>query len=320
MDYQEAKAILEESEANAAKQSLREQAERQQAISEEVERNAIWDKIANANMSGYQYGDFKQSLTESFLTEALVVFTDNCLNPELIRNENCLALIRQLVTNYVNENGSMMTLMKMKRTSNLLSEMAYIVETTVSSVLEGVDKNNPETFKIDKGSKDKFYKGLEKVDADEAIGKITERVRSQTADFVNANMKEKADLTAALGKTEKKISDVKADLDQKAQTKKNAEEAQKMQEGYAAIGKRRITDIQASRSRNILEQMVHNLSKSALTNEDAKKVFVEDSQLNMDKIVERCETLCTFITAFDSIKLIDINEEYIGDLLDSLKK
>ena len=30
MDYQEAKAILEESKANAVKQSLREQAERQQ--------------------------------------------------------------------------------------------------------------------------------------------------------------------------------------------------------------------------------------------------------------------------------------------------
>ena len=155
---------------------------------------------------------------------------------------------------------------------------------------------------------------------DEAIGKITERVRAQTTEFINDNMKEKAELSATLDKTNKKISDVKNDLDQKAQTQKNAEEAQKMQEGYAAIGKRRITDIQASRPRNILEQMIHNLSMSAFTNKDANQVFVEDSKLNMDKIVERCETLCTFFTAFDSIKLIDLNEEYISDILDSLKK
>ena len=320
MDYQEARAILDASKASELKQSIREQAERQQAISEQQERDVIWAKISDSNKAGYQFGDFKRNLIESFLTESLVVFTDNCLSQDLIVNEQCLSLVRQLVTNYVNENGYVSILAKMKRTSNLLSEMAYIIEQTVESVLEGVDKNNSATFKIDKPSKDKFYKKLEKVDADEAIGKITERVRAQTTEFINDNMKEKAELSATLDKTNKKISDVKNDLDQKAQTQKNAEEAQKMQEGYAAIGKRRITDIQASRPRNILEQMIHNLSMSAFTNKDANQVFVEDSKLNMDKIVERCETLCTFFTAFDSIKLIDLNEEYISDILDSLKK
>ena len=145
MDYQEARAILDASKASELKQSIREQAERQQAISEQQERDAIWAKISDSNKAGYQFGDFKRNLIESFLTESLVVFTDNCLSQDLIVNEQCLSLVRQLVTNYVNENGYVSILAKMKRTSNLLSEMAYIVEQTVESVLEGVDKNNSAT-------------------------------------------------------------------------------------------------------------------------------------------------------------------------------
>ena len=61
--------------------------------------------------------------------------------------------------------------------------------------------------------------------------------------------------------------------------------------------------------------MIHNMSKAALVNESANRVFVEDSKLNMDKIVEHCEVLYTFLTTLDSCKLINVDEQYIENML-----
>jgi len=319
MDYQEIKSMLAHNEALATREAIREQTERQQIIAEQTERDATWNKINETATRCHHFADFKQELVKSFITEALVVFIDNCLSQDLIVNESNLQMIRQLTTNFVNETGTSL-LGKMRRTSNLMSELAYNVDKAVEFVLENVDKNNDATFKIPQESKSKFYEGLEKVDADVAIGKISERVRTQTTDFMNANLKEKAELSSVMDKTKNKVNEAKKRLSEKAQTEENIKQAEAQQEAYIQNGKRRMTEIESSRSKNILEQMIYTLSKSALTNESAKAVFVEDSKLNMDLIVERCEVLCTFITALDSTKLINLDEDYIIDMLEGLKK
>ena len=66
--------------------------------------------------------------------------------------------------------------------------------------------------------------------------------------------------------------------------------------------------------------MIHNMSKAALVNESANRVFVEDSKLNMDKIVEHCEVLYTFLTTLDSCKLINVDEQYIENMLKDMCK
>ena len=58
---------------------------------------------------------------------------------------------------------------------------------------------------------------------------------------------------------------------------------------------------------------------AALKNEDAKKVYVENAALNMDKIVEHCEVMYTFLTTLDTCKIIDVNESYIEQMLKDLR-
>ena len=208
----------------------------------------------------------------------------------------------------------------MKKTSYLMSEMAYVTECTIQSVLEKADKNNTETFKIEQKDKDEFYKKLSKVDVDESIDKITSRVKGQVNEFVTNNMEEKAQLGEALKKTEKKVADTKEKLKEKANDEKAKDQAQKIEEGYIELGKRRAADIRENRTKNVFEHMVYNLAKTAMLNESAGQVFIKDSRLDMDKIVEHCEVLCTFITTLDSLKLINVNESYIDQMLKDMKK
>ena len=318
--YEDTKLILEAAKAKQAKADYRSYKERQNAISEAADRAAIWDRLSSRNDDAVDFLDFKKKVTDAYVVEGLTVLVDNCLSPVLIREEYHQKLVRQLVTNFVNEEGSMKLLRKMKKTSYLMSEMAYAIETTVQSIIETAKEDKSDSLKLDKEDKEKFYTKLEKVDADEAVTKIADRVRTQQQEFVNNNMEEKAALSAALSKTEQKVKDNKDKLAEKVNSKKEQEKAAKLEEGYIAEGKRRMSDIRSSRSKNIFECMVYNLSKSAMVNESANSVFVKDSRLDMDKIVEHCETLCTFITALDSVKLIDVNESYIEKMLADMKR
>ena len=318
--YEDIKLTLEYNAAKEAKNVYRERKDRLVAVSEAADKAAIWDKLSSRNRNDFSYIDFKKKVTDAYVVEGLTVLVDNCLSPILIREDYHQKLVRQLVTNFVNEEGSAKLLNKFKSTSYAMSEMAYIIETTIQSILEKAKQDESKSFKLDKEDKEKFYAKLEKVDVDDAVTKITDRVRTQQQEFVNNNMEEKAALSAALTKTQNKVEDNKAKLAEKANSEKAKESAVKVEESYIAMGKRRATDIRNSRTKNIFECMVYNLSKAAMINESAGQAFIDNSRLNMDKIVEHCETLCTFITALDSLKIINVDEAYIEKMLADMKK
>ena len=318
--YEDIKLTLEYNAAKEAKNAYRERKDRLVAVSEAADKAVIWDKLSSRNRNDFSYIDFKKKVTDAYVVEGLTVLVDNCLSPILIREDYHQKLVRQLVTNFVNEEGSAKLLNKFKSTSYVMSEMAYIIETTIQSILEKAKQDESKSFKLDKEDKEKFYTKLEKVDVDDAVTKITDRVRTQQQEFVNNNMEEKAALSAALTKTQNKVEDNKAKLAEKANSEKAKESAVKVEESYIAMGKRRATDIRNSRTKNIFECMVYNLSKAAMINESAGQAFIDNSRLNMDKIVEHCETLCTFITALDSLKIINVDEAYIEKMLADIKK
>ena len=318
--YEDIKLTRENNAAKEAKKVYRERKDRLGAVSEAADKAAIWDKLSSRNRNDFSYIDFKKKVTDAYVVEGLTVLVDNCLSPILIREDYHQKLVRQLVTNFVNEEGSAKLLNKFKSTSYAMSEMAYIIETTIQSILEKAKQDESKSFKLDKEDKEKFYAKLEKVDVDDAVTKITDRVRTQQQEFVNNNMEEKAALSAALTKTQNKVEDNKAKLAEKANSEKAKESAVKVEESYIAMGKRRATDIRNSRTKNVFECMVYNLSKAAMINESAGQAFIDNSRLNMDKIVEHCETLCTFITALDSLKIINVDEAYIEKMLADMKK
>jgi cobalamin biosynthesis protein CbiD len=210
-----------------------------------------------------------------------------------------------LVSNFVKEEGAHKLLTKFKGTSYLMSELAYICNKHTKAVLEKADPNDKDSLKINKKQKDDFYKDLDKASADKVVDSIRSRVMGSTQEFIDSNTKDKMKIKDILTNTKEKIENSKD---------------KKIQEGYSNLGKEKVSDIRSKKIQNVFEAMVYSMAKTSLKNEDAKKVFVENSALNMDKLIEHCEVMYTFLTTLDTCKIIDVNESYIEEMLKDLKK
>ena len=104
--YEDIKLTLEYNAAKEAKNAYRERKDRLVAASEAADKAAIWDKLSSRNRNDFSYIDFKKKVTDAYVVEGLTVLVDNCLSPILIREDYHQKLVRQLVTNFVNEEGS----------------------------------------------------------------------------------------------------------------------------------------------------------------------------------------------------------------------
>ena len=103
MYYEETLLKIKENEEKEVKQAYRYKKERLDAMNEAADKAAIWEKLSSRNRVDHTFLEYKQKITDAFVTEGLVAIVDNCLNPVLIREEYHQKLVRQLVTNFVNE-------------------------------------------------------------------------------------------------------------------------------------------------------------------------------------------------------------------------
>lgn len=272
---------------------------------EESFKNDYYTRLYSEDTKYNDYEDFSKSVNEAFVTEALTCLVNSCLSEVTLKDEYNSRLSRQLVSNFVKEEGAHKLLTKFKGTSYLMSELAYICNKHIKAVLEKADPNDKDSLKINKKQKDDFYKDLDKASADKVVDNIRSRVMGSTQEFIDSNTKDKM-----------KIKDILTTTKEKIENNKN----KKIQEGYSNLGKERVSDIRSKKVQNVFEAMVYSMAKTSLKNEDAKKVFVENSALNMDKLVEHCEVMYTFLTTLDTCKIIDVNESYIEEMLKDLKK
>lgn len=272
---------------------------------EESFKNDYYTRLYSEDTKYNDYEDFSKSVNEAFVTEALTCLVNSCLSEVTLKDEYNSRLSRQLVSNFVKEEGAHKLLTKFKGTSYLMSELAYICNKHTKAVLEKADPNDKDSLKINKKQKDDFYKDLDKASADKVVDNIRSRVMGSTQEFIDSNTKDKM-----------KIKDILTTTKEKIENNKN----KKIQEGYSNLGKERVSDIRSKKVQNVFEAMVYSMAKTSLKNEDAKKVFVENSALNMDKLVEHCEVMYTFLTTLDTCKIIDVNESYIEEMLKDLKK
>lgn len=262
-----------------------------------------YSKLYATDNSVTEYNDFRKAVSDAFVTEALVCLVNSCINEVTLKDEYNTKLSRQLVSNFVKEEGSQKLLKKFRGTSYLMSELAYVCDKHINAVLEKTDPKDKDSLKIDETQKKSFYKDLDKVDADKVVDTIRNRVMNSTKEFIDSNTKDKMKIKDVLDSTKEKIE---------------ASKDKKLQEGYSNLGKDRVSEIRSTKIQNVFESMVYSLSKTALKNEDAKKIFVENAALNMDKIIEHCEVMYTFLTTLDTCKVIDANESYIEQILKDL--
>lgn len=308
MNYDELKLLLQSEAVREKKIQMDKKKKMDDIALEKLDEQRYYERLYAPDNSLNDYYRFKQSVTEAFLTEALVCLTNSCINSVILKEEYNRKLSRQLVSNFVKEQGASKLLREFKSKSYMLSELAYVCNKHINTVLEKADPKDKDSLKINNKQKEDFYKDLDKINSDKVTDTITSRVMGSTQEFIDTNTKEKMKIKDILTSTKEKI--------EKSKNKKNAD---KLQEGYSALGKQQISAIRENKTQNIFEAMVYSLAKTALANEDAKKVFVENAAINMDKVIEHCEVMYTFLTTLDTCKIIDINENYILEMLKDMK-
>lgn len=276
------------------------------AILEQSDREDYYARRYANDEAAAAYGRFKQEVTDTLVAETVYCLAASCIDSMILENGYNKDLLRVLSTNFVNENGSQNLLRKWRGTSYIMSEFAYIIQNNIDSICEKADPKNQATLKIKDDQKKKFFKDIDKVNADSAITAIRTKVKSATAEFIDSNNAAKEQIKSILDSTKKKIE--KNDKDEN------------LKEAYAMNAKRKITDIRAGKTKGVFEAMVYSVSESAFKNEDAKKIFIENSSLNMDAVVEHCEVMYTFLETLNTLKLIKIDESYIEKLIADLKE
>ena len=302
-EIQEALAYKERAVKEAAIPTERLKAK---AILEQSDREDYYARRYANDEAAAAYGRFKQEVTDTLVAETVYCLAASCTDSMILENGYNKDLLRVLSTNFVNENGSQNLLRKWRGTSYIMSEFAYIIHNNIDSICEKADPKNQATLKIKDDQKKKFFKDIDKVNADSAIAAIRTKVKSATAEFIDSNNAAKEQIKSILDSTKKKIE-------------KN-EKDENLKEAYAMNAKRKITDIRAGKTKGVFEAMVYSVSESAFKNEDAKKIFIENSSLNMDTVVEHCEVMYTFLETLNTLKLVKIDESYIEKLIADLKE
>lgn len=251
-----------------------------------------------------EYKKFISDTKKSLLTECIYTLMDKACGYQ--SNQVQAAVIkRNLVDNYINEQGVNTLLSSFRTKTFMLSEFARIIEKYTNVIVEKADKNNPDTFVIDDEDRDNFFDELKFDDVEEVATAIKTRVSNSIDEFVNSNIKQKEELKEILTASKERIDNT------------NKEE---VKESYELLARKAMTNIREKRVTNVFESMVFSLAQASLNNEELKKVYARDNKLDMDSIVENVTIMYSFLETLNSAQIHTVNESYIQEVLESLKK
>lgn len=263
------------------------------------------DGIIKASLSAESLAAKKRTFNENVKTALLSECLYKIYNEAFglsISNDGDESIKRAFVNNYIKENGVNDLLGRFKYTSNLLSEMSLLVNKYSRSILEKAEKEKD--YSIDPEIKDQFFKDLNIMDSGEATESIRMRVTSAVDEFIQNNINNKMDI-------EDTINDIKEKI---ALTKDES-----VKESYDHLAKRKISSIR-NRKKSIFESMVHNLMECILKNDELKSEYMNESKIDMDKVIERTKIMYTFLETVNTLKMENVNEEYLEKVINSIKE
>ena len=297
-------------EYNKKQEPTRPSAEQKYATISEQAINESYTDVVNRRNSAEstmaKYRQFSVDTKKALLSECIYRLFDASLR-KTRPTPQLESICRNMTNEFINENGCENLLRRFRTASEMLSEMSYIVDKYHAIITEKADKTNEDSFKIDPGTKDKFFEELDCVNADEVVYTIRNRVMDAMNDFVDKNTIDKMEIKEVLKDTKEKIDMLKDNT------------SEEIQESYAINAKKKISNIRNNRPKTIFENMVTSLVRKAYTNEDYKQIYMEGVQVDMDKVVENCEILYTFLEMVNTSKMINVNEEYVESILAEMK-
>lgn len=266
--------------------------------------------------------NFIYSVKPSLLKDCLEDMYNKCCD-EKFCNEAYKTVKSNIVNNFITENNAGDLLRSFKYKSVMLSEYARIINKYYDRIVSesnddedieydgdfGQRYNKPVEYYIDPDIEADFFDELRDVDNEEVIATIQNRVSDAVSQFINKNTEYKLNIKDVLDATKDKISQVQSneELDE--------EEMDEMEESYALTAKRQINKLKQTSETTVFERMVYNLADRVLKTESMHEQYMQNGKLNMAQIIESCELLYTFLEMTNTSKMIDVNTEFINNLI-----
>lgn len=287
--------------ASIDSENQRREAERRKILQEQD----IYARAATkARTNQQRYISFSESLTAVLLGEALYHIMEHSVSDELLNKQGSTTVMRAMVSDFVNEDAPV--IMRRMGHSAILSDIYSAVNSTKKKILESVDKNDPSSYSIAPDIKDEFFQKLDDMDTESITAAIRERVAGEVNEFIDANRNDHEQIVHILQMTKDKLEE-----------KEKAPE--EVKESYTNMSKRAIAKVRM-RKKSIFEGMVSAMCESVMKHDELKEEFTEGSKLNVEKIVDRVQLMYTFLEAVNSLKLYPIDETYMRDLIESMRK
>lgn len=288
-----------EQEASAYREQ---QLQEQQAMRE---GEIFQSKLARKQQAAKRVTSFKESVSHALLSECIYRVYRDAMRLELLQEANIPTMMRAMISEFINEDYSDI-LYKMRTKTPVLSEMYNLIDSTKKKINESIDNEDPSSFRIDKDIKDDFFEQLDTMDTESISSAIRNRVTDAITDFLVANREDHDRIMDTLELTKDKLAQIK-------------DEPEEIKESYERLSKRHISKIR-NRKKGVFESMVMAMCESVLKDDSLKEQFMEGAKLNMPKITDRIETMYTFIETVNTMRLYDVNEEYMESLIESLRK
>lgn len=257
-----------------------------------------------------KFYDYKDNVKKTLLKRALMeLYTGSFHNISKREYAACNNLLEQ----YIGETGTSTLLKNMgKSNSSILHTIKEKTDEYAAAITADATASDPDSQVIKAEDVDSFWKDIDK---QEDIGDITNlirlRVSSAEEDFINKNQQDKENIDDILKKTATRIQLAKGSNDN--------DYSEMVEESETKIAKNEIYKIQHEGHHNVFDHMVRNLSKVAMTNENAKAEFTNESgRLDIDHIVEAVRCMYTLLEMVGTIQLEKVDQKYIEDTLKSI--
>ena len=271
----------------------------QGAIRKKIEDTQFIIEATTRNMHQTQkYNKWSKDLLEAMTFDVIMHIFDECFDRRYYSEDERFSVLKEsLVKNFIKEEGAENLIRRFKYTSNTLAECALLIETTHKKITKKVNYKDNE-FIIDTNLKNDFFDTLNNQNFESITDKIRERVSDAVEDFVTQNTNDRIEIKEILQKAQDNISKAKTE---------------EVKESYSINAKRKINTIQ-QRSKNIFGEMVYNNTRDIAKDPDLRKIYIDESgHLNMDKIVESCKVMYTFLECLNTTKMTQIDTEKIKE-------
>lgn len=295
--------VLKSRKAEIAKENAIIVKEEKDKKKEEDEKSEYYEEMVQRTAIPAQYNKFITSVKEQFLSECIYSVFNESLNIFDKNNKKQELVKHALVKNFIEEQGVDKLLCKFRRQNILLSEFALITDKAVKSVVETTNTYNKNSWTIDTDIKDTFTNDLTNCNTGEAIATITDRVADAETEFINDNTRKKLEIDDILQSKKEKLDAMEG-------------KPEEVKESVSAMYDAKIKSIKNSYISSIYKVIAESMTKNAITDQDLRKQYIHEGNLDMKTVLEDTGILYTFLETVYTTEMAD--ESYVREFVNNI--